>query len=126
TPGGYVHTTYTLAEVDLFGVYCGALDRCFLLPAARCVGMRQIMLRLSPARNGQQACTNLADDFTFDGAVAQLARAPRWQRGGQCGASDGDTGGLAVRRAGLPGAPQAPASEPAHRASLVRYGPQTS
>jgi hypothetical protein len=36
-----------------------------------------------PTRNGQRACINLADDFTFDGAVAQLARATRWQRVGQ-------------------------------------------
>jgi hypothetical protein len=31
-PGGYVRSTYSFDEVDLFGVYSGALDRCFLLP----------------------------------------------------------------------------------------------
>ncbi len=83
TTRGHVRTTYTEGEVDLFAVYCGELDRSFLLPAARFIGRQHVSLRLMPARNGQQACINLADDFTFDGAVAQLARAPRWQRGGQ-------------------------------------------
>jgi prevent-host-death family protein len=85
TPNGYVTTTYTETEVDLFGVYCGELDRCFLLPIERFARMHQIHLRLAPARNGQQACITLARDFDFDfeGAVAQLARAPAWHAGGQ-------------------------------------------
>ena len=83
TPRGYVFRTYTEDEVDLFAVYCGDLDRCFLLPAAGFAGNAVIHLRLTPPRNGQQSCINLADDFTFDGAVAQLARATRWQRVGQ-------------------------------------------
>jgi hypothetical protein len=72
SPHGYVRTTYSEAEVDLFGVYCGELDRCFLLPAALCAGRRAIWLRLTPARNGQQSCINLASDFDFEGAIAQL------------------------------------------------------
>ena len=76
-------STYTEDEVDLFGVYCGDLDRCFLLPGQLLADRTVVYLRLTPARNGQRACINLADDFTFDGAVAQLARATRWQRVGQ-------------------------------------------
>jgi hypothetical protein len=83
TPRGHVYRTYAENEIHLFGVYCGELDRCFLLPAAQFAGMAQIHLRLAPSRNGQRACINLADDFAFDGAVAQLARASRWQREGQ-------------------------------------------
>jgi prevent-host-death family protein len=83
TPRGHIRTTYTEHEVDLFAVYCGALDRCFLLPVQPLADKTVIYLRLTPARNGQRACINLADDFTFDGAVAQLARATRWQRVGQ-------------------------------------------
>ena len=83
TPHGHVRTTYTEGEVDLFAVYCGDLDRCFLLPAQLLANRTVIYLRLTPARNGQRACINLADHFTFDGAVAQLARATRWQRVGQ-------------------------------------------
>ena len=30
-----------------------------------------------------RACINLASDFDFDGAVAQLARAPAWHAGGR-------------------------------------------
>jgi prevent-host-death family protein len=80
---GYVRTTYTADEVDLFAVYCGELDRAFLLPASRIAGMRQVQLRLTPPRNGQRACINLADEFDFNGAVAQLARASGWQPEGQ-------------------------------------------
>lgn len=83
TPRGHVRTTYTEHEVDLFAVYCGDLDRCFLLPAQPLANRTVVYLRLTPARNGQRACINLADEFTFDGAVAQLARASRWQREGQ-------------------------------------------
>jgi PD-(D/E)XK endonuclease len=79
TPSGHVRTTYNDGEIDLFAVYCGDLDRSFLLPASQFAGRQRINIRLTPSRNGQQACINLADDFTFDGAVAQLARARHWQ-----------------------------------------------
>jgi antitoxin (DNA-binding transcriptional repressor) of toxin-antitoxin stability system len=82
-PRGHVRTTYSEHEVDLFAVYCGEIDRCFLLPAELLANRTVVYLRLTPARNGQRACINLAGDFTFDGAVAQLARAMRWQRIGQ-------------------------------------------
>jgi prevent-host-death family protein len=71
-PRGYVYTTYSESDADLIGVYCGALDRCFLIPISRVAGVGQIYLRLSPTRNGQEACTTLADDFDFVGAIAQL------------------------------------------------------
>jgi hypothetical protein len=83
TPHGHVRRTYGEHEIDLFAVYCGDLDRSFLLPASQFAGSQHIHLRVGPARNGQRACINLADDFTFNGAVAQLARATRWQRVGQ-------------------------------------------
>jgi prevent-host-death family protein len=69
---GYVRSSYTAEEVDLFGVYCVDLDRSFLLPISLVAGMSSIYLRLSPPRNSQRACINLADDFEFNGAVAQL------------------------------------------------------
>ena len=79
----YVLTTYTEEEIDLFAVYCGELDRSFLVPASLAAGRRAIQLRLAPCRNNQRACINLASDFDFEGAVAQLARAPHWQCGGR-------------------------------------------
>jgi hypothetical protein len=83
TPRGQVQTKYEAGEVDLVAVYCGELDRCYLLPERLFVNRRATQLRLVPARNGQRSCINLAEEYEFDGAVAQLARAPRWQRGGQ-------------------------------------------
>jgi PD-(D/E)XK nuclease superfamily protein len=72
TPGGYVHNSYEAGEVDLVAVYCGALDRCYLLPEPLFVGRRAVYLRLDPTRNGQRACINLASEYEFAGAVAQL------------------------------------------------------
>jgi hypothetical protein len=83
TPAGYVRTKYERGEVDLLAVYCGALDRCYLLPQTLFVGRRAVQLRLKPTRNGQRSCINLAADYEFDGAVAQLARAPAWHAGGR-------------------------------------------
>jgi prevent-host-death family protein len=83
TPTGYEHRQYQSDEIDLVAVYCGDLDRCYLIPHELAVGRSGIWLRLTPPKNGQRACINLASDFEFDGAVAQLDRATRWQRVGQ-------------------------------------------
>jgi hypothetical protein len=83
TPGGYVRTKYEAAEVELLAVYCGDLDRCYLLPQSLFVGKRAVQLRLAPPKNGQRSCINLAEQYEFDGAVAQLARAPAWHAGGR-------------------------------------------
>ncbi len=72
TPDGYVHTSYAEHEVDLLAVYCAELRRSFLIPVSMFGGMKGIHLRLTPARNNQRSCTNLADDFEFRGAIAQL------------------------------------------------------
>jgi len=72
TFSGQHRTRYTEHEIDLLAVYCGALDRCYLLPSALVAGRSQISLRLSQTLNGQRACVTLASDYQFDGAVAQL------------------------------------------------------
>ncbi len=69
---GYVRSSYSEDEIDLLAVYCGDLDRCYLLPSALVAGRRAIYLRLTPPKNGQRACINLSADFEFAGAVAQL------------------------------------------------------
>jgi prevent-host-death family protein len=69
---GYVRSSYSEDEIDLLAVYCGDLDRCYLLPSALVAGRRAIYLRLTPPKNGQRACINLASDFELPGAVAQL------------------------------------------------------
>jgi prevent-host-death family protein len=73
TPGqGYVRRPYTEKEIDAVAVYCGELDRCYLLPGALVAGRRGIQLRLVPPKSSQRACINLAADFEFAGAIAQL------------------------------------------------------
>jgi prevent-host-death family protein len=72
TPTGYVRTQYSEHEIDLLAVYCGELDRCYLLPSSLAVDRRAVHLRLVPPKNGQRACINLASDYDFEGAVAQL------------------------------------------------------
>jgi hypothetical protein len=39
TPRGYVRTSYSEAEIDLVAVYCGDLDRCYLLPSELAAGV---------------------------------------------------------------------------------------
>jgi prevent-host-death family protein len=80
-PHGYVRTTYSESEIDLVAVYCGVLDRCYLLPSALVADRRQILLRLAPALNGQRACINLASDYEFAGAIAQLGEHLRGTQG---------------------------------------------
>ena len=72
TPAGYVRTPYGPDEIDLVAVYCGELDRCYLLPSALACGRTSAYLRLVPPKNGQRACINLSSEFEFAGAVAQL------------------------------------------------------
>jgi hypothetical protein len=71
TPAGYVRTRYGVEEIDGFAAYCGALDRCFFLPLDGFGGRSHAHLRIKPARNGQLAGVNMADDYPL-GAVAQL------------------------------------------------------
>lgn len=79
TPAGRVITKYEAGQIDLVAVYCGGLDRCYLLPERLFVDKSEAWLRLEPSKNGQRSCINLAADYEFDGAVAQLARAIGWQ-----------------------------------------------
>ncbi len=72
TPNGYERRQYEAGEIDLVAVYCGALDRCYLLQQERVVDRRSLWLRVSSPKNAQRACVNLASSFEFPGAVAQL------------------------------------------------------
>jgi prevent-host-death family protein len=69
---GYVTKTYDDSEVDAVAVYCGELDSCYLLPINLASGRGAVTLRPSPARNNQRAALNLAAEYEFRGAVAQL------------------------------------------------------
>ena len=59
TRNGYVRKPYASAEVDLVAVYCGELDRCFLVAITLVDDHQYLHLRLRPARNGQRSCINL-------------------------------------------------------------------
>ena len=72
SPAGYVRASYSEEEIDLLAIYCSELDRCYLLRSSLIAGRRAIYLRLTPPKNRQRACINLAKDFEFPGAVAQL------------------------------------------------------
>lgn len=76
---GFKQTKYSREEIDLVAAYCEELDTCYLIPIGRVEGMCAIHLRLTPARNNQQAAVNYAREYEFRGAVAQLARAIGWQ-----------------------------------------------
>ena len=89
TPGaGYVRTKYGPDEIDAVAVYCGEIDRSFLLPINLVADRNEIVLRLAPALNNQRAAVNFAADYEFTGAVAQLARALPWHGRGRRFESD--------------------------------------
>ena len=68
---GYVTSTYAIEQVDAFGIYCAALDRCYYLPVAAVAGKSYLYLRLTAPRNNQRVGVTMAADYEF-GAVAQL------------------------------------------------------
>jgi prevent-host-death family protein len=72
TPDGYERRYYEADEIDLVAVYCAPLDRCYLLSSSMVVCRRSVQLRVTSPLNGQTASVNLADDFLFPGAIAQL------------------------------------------------------
>jgi prevent-host-death family protein len=72
TTAGQVRSSYSVEEIDAVGVWCEALRRCYLLPAALVAGMRALHLRVEPPRNGQRAALHWATDYELPGAIAQL------------------------------------------------------
>ena len=61
-------------RADVFGVYCPALDRVFVVPVEE-TARSKTHLRLTPARNGQERRVRYADDFgVAEWAAALLAR----------------------------------------------------
>jgi hypothetical protein len=66
TPGGYVSTSYSAAEIDAIGAYSPELNRCFLIPVAEVLSRRVLHLRLSPTKNGQAQGIRWADDYGFE------------------------------------------------------------
>ena len=69
---GYKRTRYWRNEIDLVAAYSDERDECYLIPIEEVEGMTAFQMRLTPARNNQQAAINFAADYEFTGAVAQL------------------------------------------------------
>jgi hypothetical protein len=74
TPGGYVSTSYTAAEIDAVAAYDPDLHRCFLIPIAEAEGRRAIHLRLDPTRNNQAQGVKWARDYELGRVVSQMQR----------------------------------------------------
>jgi hypothetical protein len=73
TPGGYVSTSYTAAEIDTVAAYSPELHRCFLIPIGEVSGRRAIHLRLDPTRNNQAHGIKWARDYEL-GPMIDLLR----------------------------------------------------
>jgi PD-(D/E)XK nuclease superfamily protein len=71
TPRGYVVSSYSTEEIDALAVYCAAIEQVFLVPVEVVAGKRQLHLRVTPPRNSQLTCINLASEYQL-GAIAQL------------------------------------------------------
>ena len=117
--GQRITTSYSVDEIDAFGIYAGTIDQCFLLPVADFAGMRGVHLRLEPPRNHQKVGINAADQYRMPGAVAQMARATRWQRVGRGFESRQLHPGSASLTSRGPGSEAVPAGELDTR--LARY-----
>jgi hypothetical protein len=72
TPGGYVSTAYTAAEVDAIGAYSPELGSCFLIPIAEVSEGRGVHLRLEPARNNQARRIRWAHEYEFGAMVSAM------------------------------------------------------
>jgi hypothetical protein len=71
-PGGLVRTFYGANEIDAFAVYCDDLDQCYLIDIAEVTPSHQLMLRLGPSRNNQQAGVRWARDYEFGARLRGL------------------------------------------------------
>ncbi len=78
-PEGFIHLSYSRAEVDLIAAYCADLNCTYVLPPDVFDERHAIQLRLTPTRNNQKSGIRWARDFEIErlgflarGAVAQL------------------------------------------------------
>jgi len=72
TPGGYISTSYTAAEVDAIAAYSGDLHRSFLIPISEATGRRAIHLRLDPTKNNQAQGIKWARDYDLASMIDTL------------------------------------------------------
>ena len=63
--------TYSPDEIDLVGVYCPDIDRCYLVPIEDVPPSGSLYLRLAPSKNRQEVGIKWAKQYEL-GAIAQL------------------------------------------------------
>jgi PD-(D/E)XK endonuclease len=69
---GYIHGCYSADEVDMIGVYCLDVDRCYLIPISYVAERPTLRIRLGPTRNNQARGVNWAKDFEFAATLSRL------------------------------------------------------
>jgi hypothetical protein len=69
---GLINRRYRSGELDLFGIYCPELERCFLLPAEEFIDLRQAHLRLVRSKNNQEFGVRWARDYEFGATIDKL------------------------------------------------------
>jgi hypothetical protein len=72
TPGGYVRTCYTAAEVDTIAAYSPEFHRGCLIPIDEASERRSIYLRLDPTKNNQLEGIKWARDYEFAPSIERL------------------------------------------------------
>jgi hypothetical protein len=72
TPGGYLRTSYTAAEVDAIAAYSPDVNSCFLIPIREACGRRVIHLRLDPTKNNQAHGVKWARDYELESMLRRL------------------------------------------------------
>ena len=79
TRSGMLTRSYGMEEIDALAAYCLELDRCYLLPVEMVAERRVVHLRLTKAKNGQNARIHFAEQYEL-GAIAQLGERPAGSR----------------------------------------------
>ena len=69
---GHIHGCYSADEVDVIGVYCLDVDRCYLIPISYVAERPTLRIRLGPTRNNQTRGVNWAKEFEFAATLSRL------------------------------------------------------
>lgn len=81
TPKGYVHRSYSAAEIDAVGAYSPELGTCYLLPIDLVADRCSLHLRLEPTANNQAQGITWARDYELERVLPRLkAHQPRIPR----------------------------------------------
>lgn len=68
---GLIRRPYVDGEFDALAAYCSDVARSYLIPWEAINGLKQLHLRLAPARNNQHMGVRLASHYEFGATIAQ-------------------------------------------------------